>query len=100
VEWRFGNSALEQLYTKGVGQRLYPQEIVRAFLKRVNDIRSAPSERDLRAMKSLHYEQLKGDRQGQISLRLNKQWRLILTVERSRTGRKTIVIHEISKHYN
>lgn len=99
MDWRFANRTLELLYTRGDGKQVYPEEVVRAFLRRVNDVRSARSEQDLRAMKSLHYEQLKGDRQGQISLRLNKQWRLILTIERNRTRRNTIVIHEISKHY-
>ena len=31
-------------------------------------------------MKSLHFEKLKGDRQEERSMRLNKQWRLIVKI--------------------
>ena len=43
-------------------------------------IRAAVDERDLYAMKSLHFEKLKGSRQDERSLRLNKQWRLIVKI--------------------
>ena len=42
--------------------------------------RDARDERDIRAMKSLRLEKLKGDRDGQYSLRLNDRWRLILLI--------------------
>ena len=32
-------------------------------------------------LKSLHFEKLKGDRTHQHSMRLNKQWRLIIELE-------------------
>jgi proteic killer suppression protein len=41
-------------------------------------IRNARDERDLRALRSLNYEALKGNRSHQNSIRLNQQWRLIL----------------------
>lgn len=40
-------------------------------------LEAAPDERTLRNWKSLHYEKLGGGREGQRSIRLNKQWRLI-----------------------
>lgn len=44
-------------------------------------IRAAADERTFYELKSLHFEKLKGDRSGQHSMRLNKQWRLILEFE-------------------
>lgn len=44
-------------------------------------LRAAPDERTLRNWKSLHYEKLEGDRTGQRSIRLNKQWRLVFTLD-------------------
>ena len=54
--------------------------VVKAFRKRMQFIRAAVDERAFRAMKSLHYEKLQGDRAGQCSMRLNDQWRLILRI--------------------
>jgi len=57
-----------------------PQAIVRKFRQRIQDIEAAPDERDLRALKSLHFEKLKGDRAGEYSVRLNDQLRLIFMI--------------------
>ena len=55
-------------------------------------IASAADERDLRAMKSLHLEKLRGDRAGQSSLRLDRQFRLIVSLERDDDGAVVVVI--------
>lgn len=50
---------------------------------------AASHENDLRAMKSLHFEKLKGRRgvRGEYSLRLNKQYRLTFTIETDDQGK-------------
>ncbi len=58
----------------------FPREIVKAFRKRIQAIRSATDERDFRELKSWHYEKLKGNRSHQRSIKLNDQWRLIIEV--------------------
>ena len=68
----------------------HSQAIVKAFRKRMQLIRSAADERDLYAMKSLHFEKLQGNRSHQRSLRLNDQWRLI--VELRKSDQKTVVV--------
>ena len=68
----------------------HSQAIVKAFRKRTQLIRSAADERDLYAMKSLHFEKLQGNRSHQRSLRLNDQWRLI--VELRKSDQKTVVV--------
>ena len=55
--------------------------IVRAFRKRMQQIRAAADERDFYSLKSLHFEKLKGNRQDNYSMRLNDQYRLILRLE-------------------
>lgn len=52
--------------------------LVKAYRKRLQMIRSAPDVRDFYALKSLHFEKLKGKRQHQHSMRLNQQFRLIV----------------------
>ena len=53
-------------------------------------------EQDLRSLKSLRYEKLKGARFGQHSLRLNKQWRLILRPEQNQDGTTTAVVEVVA----
>ena len=60
--------------------------------------RVAEDERDLRALRSLHLEQLKGDRAGTSSIRLNKQFRLILKFATDNDGRVVIVIEMVDYH--
>ena len=81
MDVRFEDPSLEKLevdpkYTAGLDAAL-----VKAFRKRLQFIRAALDERAFYAMKSLHYEKLKGDLAGQRSMRLNDQWRLILRLE-------------------
>jgi proteic killer suppression protein len=67
----------------------FSAEIVRAYRKKLWFIRQAMDEREFYAMKSLHFEKLQGPRAHQRSIRLNKQWRLILEIVE--TGAEKIV---------
>jgi proteic killer suppression protein len=73
-------------------------ELTKAYRKKVAFLLAAESELDLRNYRALHYEKLSGDRVGQHSIRLNKQWRLILRVEIDDTGRLLIVIEIVDYH--
>lgn len=73
-------------------------ELTKAFRKVVGFVCSAADERDLYAMASLHYEKLEGARAGQRSLRLNRQWRLIIRLE-VREKHKTVVVIEIVDYH-
>ena len=44
--------------------------------KRLVILEEAQSKNDLRLLPSNHFEALSGDRDGQFSIRINKQWRL------------------------
>lgn len=54
-------------------------DVIKSYRKKVQLISAAQNERDLYAMRGLRMEKLKGDRLGQTSMRLNDQFRLILT---------------------
>lgn len=75
-----------------------PAAVVKAFRKRMNFIRQAVDERDIRAMRSLHFEKLQGTRSHQHSIRLNDQWRLILQFEGDAPN-KTVVIVSIEDYH-
>lgn len=70
----------------------FSEAIVHAFRKRLWFIRQAVDERDLYAMKSLHFEKLQGARSHQRSMRLNKQWRLILEIVEAGTEKTVRVV--------
>jgi len=80
-------------YTAG-----YDPAIVKAFRKRMWIIRNAADERDLRELKSAHYEKLVGNREGQCSMRLNDQWRLIFEIG-GKAPNKRIRIIEIADYH-
>jgi len=44
--------------------------------KRLKILEEATNREDLRRLPSNHFEALRGDRRGQFSIRINKQWRL------------------------
>nr|MBA2724916.1 type II toxin-antitoxin system RelE/ParE family toxin [Actinomycetota bacterium] len=78
----FRDADLRRLYTdRSFRSRKWGSELTRAFRKTMQVIVAAQDERDLYALKSLHFEKLRGNREGQHSLRLGKKWRLIVELE-------------------
>ena len=98
MRFRFTDKNLQLLYTQGESAAKLPKEVVTAFLRRVRHIEAAKDERDLRVPSSVHYERLKGAYVGRQSMRLNREWRLILSVAKDEQG-KCVLIHEINNHY-
>lgn len=98
MRFKFKSKKLEALYTSEQGAQKYPNEVVDAFFDAMEVIEGAPDERDLYALKSLHYEKLKGDRKDDRSIRLNKQYRLTLLPQKDDEG-KLLFILDIEKHY-
>ncbi len=95
--FRFADGELERLYTDRRYAAQYGPNIVKAFRKIIGVIKDAMDERDFYKMKSLHYEKLHGGRSHQRSVRLNQQFRLIVELEVS--GKKTVAVVSIEKHY-
>lgn len=98
MEVRFAHPDLERLETDLHFNAGFGEAVVRAFRKRMQLIRAALDERDFYALKSLHYEKLKGDRSGQKSMRLNRQWRLIIEIDDS-VGTVVVVVIEITDYH-
>jgi len=85
------------LYTEEKGAEKYPTGVVDAFFEVMSMVAGEPDERGFYVRKSLNFKKLKGDRQGRRSLRLNDQYRLIVSLEQDREG-KYLLIHNIDKH--
>ncbi|WP_413669870.1 type II toxin-antitoxin system RelE/ParE family toxin [Mucilaginibacter sp. Mucisp86] len=89
-------------YNKVTGKSPFPDEVIKAFKKRLYQIRQAKNTADLRAIKSLHFEKLKGKKyEGKYSIRLNISYRLIFRIENNEITRLEIIcIEEINNHYS
>ncbi|UYY83424.1 type II toxin-antitoxin system RelE/ParE family toxin [Arthrobacter sp. YA7-1] len=72
-------------------------DVIKAFRKKHQVIAAAVDERDLRAIRSLRLKQLNGDREGTSSIRLNDQFRLILTFQSE--GERVAVILELVDYH-
>lgn len=72
--------------------------IVRQFRRAMLLIRSVPNEGELYKFPSRHFEQLKGARKHQHSIRLDRKWRLIVEIEKRNNGNCLRII-EITNHY-
>ena len=92
VRFLIKKKSLRALYTDSKGARKYPAEVVDKFFDVMGAIEAAHDEQDLRALKSLHFERLKGKRRHQHSMRLNDQWRLVLEREKDARGRLIVII--------
>lgn len=83
----FDDKKLQALYTEEKDAHKYPSGIVKSFFEVLAIIDAAKDDNDLYMLKGLHYERLKGKRKHQRSIRLNKQFRLILEREEDETGK-------------
>lgn len=77
--------------------RRWGPDVIKAYRKKVQIIHAAKDERDLRALRSLRLEQLSGDRAGTSSIRLNDQFRLILTFK-TENGRVAVILELVDYH--
>ena len=98
MEFEFSNRKVERLYTDERGARKYPPRVVDAFFEVIRVIESAEDERDLRTMKHLHFEKLKGGRQHQRSLALHGAFRLVVQLREGDDG-KYVLIEEIVDYH-
>ena len=82
----FPYKKLEALSTHEKGAHQVDPAVLEAFFEVVAAVQAARDPQDLRALKSLHYEKLKGDRKGDRSLRLHNGRRLVVREQRDGQG--------------
>ncbi|MCH8190914.1 MAG: type II toxin-antitoxin system RelE/ParE family toxin [Chloroflexi bacterium] len=90
MELRFDDSELEALYMDVQAKAKFPIGVVKSYRRRIWQVRAAKDGRDLRAIRGLRFEKYQR-MEGHYSIRLNDQYRLIVTFDES-SPRKTIVI--------
>ncbi|TYL87468.1 type II toxin-antitoxin system RelE/ParE family toxin [Bradyrhizobium cytisi] len=99
MEPAFKDPSLDRLETDATYSAGFSDAIVRAYRKAVLHIRSAADERTFYARRSFRFEKLLGNREGQYSMRLNDQWRLIVELK-GEAPNKTVLIIEIADYHH
>jgi proteic killer suppression protein len=92
MDIEFLDSRLSLIETERAMETKLPISVITSCRQKLVVIRAAPDERTLRNWKSLHYEKLEGDRAGQRSIRLNKKWRLVFTLDSERSPPKITIL--------
>src|SRR5947208_2687198 len=94
----FKTASLDRLETDAKYSAGFGDAVVKAYRKRMQQIRAASDGRTFYARRALNFEKLTRDREGQYSMRLNKQWRLIIEL-RGEAPRKTVYVVEITDYH-
>lgn len=76
----FKDKHTEKLY-KGFYEKKYPTDILETARRKLRHIEAATTLNDLKVPPGNKLEKLKGDRGGQHSIRINKQWRICFSWE-------------------
>jgi len=98
IEIEFRDKSLALIETDRAAETRLPIAVISSLRDKLVVIRAAPDERTLRNWKSLHYEKLTGARSGQRSIRINKQWRLVFTLDTECTPNRMTILEVEDYH--
>lgn len=85
----FADDDLARICTNEAHRLRLPFDVIRIARRRLIQLEAALDERDLRNLKGLNYKKLQGEREGQRSIRINDQYRIVFTL--SDTERPPVV---------
>lgn len=99
MQVEFADATLQRLYEDAdYRPKRYGADLIRAYRKKVGLLCQVRDDLELRQHRSLRLEQLVGSRRGSSSIRLNDQWRLILTFRTDVAGRVVVVLEIVDYH--
>jgi toxin HigB-1 len=98
MDIEFQDAHLEDVYYEPKATLGHGPAVDKGFRKVVGFIDNAHDERDLRGMKGLHYEKLKGDRSHQHSLKITDKWRLIVERVKGDGSLRLLIISVVDYH--
>lgn len=94
----FKEHALDRLEVDASYSAGYSAGIVKAYRRAMQHIRAASDERTFYTRRSFRFEKLLGDREGQYSMRLNDQFRLIVELQGSAPNKIIHIIEIVDYH--
>jgi len=97
MEVAFDDPELDDLETNARAKPKLPTGVIKAFRKRLWQIRATHDERDFRENKGLHFERYQ-KLDGHYSIRLNDQYRLIIRFEQHSDKRTVVIVAVVDYH--
>lgn len=94
----YADDRLAKIETTEAADTRLPVAVIKSARRKISVLKAATDDRSLRNWKSLHYEKLKGDREGQRSIRLNDQYRLVFELDEE-TNPPTVTILGIEDYH-
>jgi proteic killer suppression protein len=94
----FAADELALIETDEAGATRLSVAVIKSARRKLTVLRAATDDRSLRNWKSLRYEKLKGNREGQRSIRINDQYRMVFRLD-DETAPPTITILSIEDYH-
>ena len=94
----FADKSLGLIETEAAGATRLPVAVIKSARRKLTVLRAATDDRSLRNWKSLHYEKLRGNRDGQRSIRLNDKYRMVFELDQT-TSPQTATIISIEDYH-
>ena len=76
----FANADLARICTDDAHRMGLPFAVIKGARRKLLQLEAATDERDIRNLKGLMYKKLQGQREGQHSIRINDQYRIVFTM--------------------
>jgi proteic killer suppression protein len=92
MEIVFADSRLAEIETANAGSTGLPVSVIKAARRKLTLLRAATDDRTLRNWKSLHYEKLRGNCEGQRSIRVNDKYRIVFTLDSDTEPQKATIL--------
>jgi proteic killer suppression protein len=99
---KFNNPYLQKLFEgkQVTGKPTYSQDVILKYKKTVLVLQHTDSIQELRRFRGMNFEALKGNFKGYYSVRVDLQYRLILSVEKdSVVITDVLIIEDLTNHY-
>jgi proteic killer suppression protein len=87
----YADTTLALLETDQAGMTQLPVAAIKSARRRLTVLRAAKDDLSLKNWKSLHYETMKGNREGQRSVRVNNEYRMVFNLDEE-TDPQTITV--------
>lgn len=92
MEIEYADPTLALIETDNAGETRLPVAVIRSARRKLTILRAATDDRTLRNWKSLHYEKLKGLREGQRSIRVNDKYRIVFELDSETEPQKALIL--------
>lgn len=99
LRFLFISKKTKELYEENKGAAKLPPGIANAFFDVVNLLGEIQDEKELWKFKSLNFERLRGKLKEFYSLRLNKQYRLLVKLLEAEDGEKYFEVGDIDDYH-